>query len=391
MAANSMNGNRGALVLGLVWALALVVFVGAAAAIQFFGHATSGEAVTAALAPRPQKAKSAKPLPPSPAAAAKAPIVFETPPGGILVAQLSPAEQAAVAALPPQVQQPVTVQPTAPALPPIALPSLKDGLAVANPALLEKTPQGYLPRISDSGQSPMRAYAAPSPPPGRPRIAIVISGLGISARATQAAINMLPAGVTLAFVPYFADVPNWVALARQRGHEVLLQVPMEPYDFPDSDPGEHTLRTSVGEEANTKRLSWALTRFTGYVGVTNMLGGRFLSEAGPIEPMMTFLMRRGLLFYDNGAASRSVAPQVAERLGAPFAQATNTIDSIQATMEIDRRLAELENEARAKGKAVGSGFLYPVTVERVTLWARGLHSRGLVLAPISAIVAPEKK
>jgi polysaccharide deacetylase 2 family uncharacterized protein YibQ len=102
-------------------------------------------------------------------------------------------------------------------------------------------------------------------------------------------------------------------------------------------------------------------------------------------------MRRGLLFYDNGAASRSVAPMVAERLGAPFAQATNTIDSIQASMEIDHRLADLETEARTHGKAVGTGFRYPVTMERVTLWARGLQGRGFVLAPISAIVATGKK
>jgi polysaccharide deacetylase 2 family uncharacterized protein YibQ len=122
-----------------------------------------------------------------------------------------------------------------------------------------------------------------------------------------------------------------------------------------------------------------------------MLGGRFLSEAAPLEPMMIYLMRRGLLFYDNGAATRSVAPQVAERLGAPFVQATATIDSIQAAMEIDHRLSDLETEARTKGKAVGSGFLYPVTVERVTLWARGLGSRGFVLAPISAIVPAAKK
>ena len=281
---------------------------------------------------------------------------------------------------------------TQPVLPPVILPPVRGGLAVANPAVLEKTPQGYLPRVSDSGLSPMQAYATPRAATGnRPRIAIVIGGLGVSARSTAAAINLLPPGVTLAFAPYAYDVQNWVALARQKGHEVLLQVPMEPYDFPDSDPGQYTLRTAVGEESNTKRLSWSLTRFTGYVGVTNMLGGRFLSEAGPLEPMMTFLMRRGLVFYDNGAATRSVAPQVAERLGAPFVQATATIDSIQAAMEIDHRLSDLETEARSKGKAAGSGFLYPVTVERVTLWARGLGGRGFVLAPISAIVPERKK
>jgi polysaccharide deacetylase 2 family uncharacterized protein YibQ len=384
MAAKSMTGNRGALVLGLAWALVLAAAGAGALAIQFFGGPAGDDAITMALTPLPHQAKAeAAPKPPT------GPVVFETPPGGILPAELSAAEKAAVAALPPPPEAPgamVIAQPQ-----PVALPPLKGGVAVANPALLEKTPDGYLPRISDAGLAPMQAYAGAQPPAGRPRIAIVITGLGLSASNTQAAINNLPPGVTLAFAPYLADVQNWVALARQRGHEVLLQVPMEPYDFPDSDPGEHTLRVSVGEEANTRRLSWALTRFTGYVGVTNMLGGRFLSEPGPIEPMMTFLMRRGLLFYDNGAASRSVAPMVAERLGAPFAQATNTIDSIQASMEIDHRLADLEAEARARGKAVGTGFRYPVTMERVTLWARGLQGRGFVLAPISAIVATGKK
>jgi polysaccharide deacetylase 2 family uncharacterized protein YibQ len=388
MAATSMTGNRGALVLGLAWALVLTVIAAGALAIQFFGSATDNDAVVLTLEPdaKAKKAVAAAPVAPKPPSG---PVVFETPPGGILPATLSPAEQAAVAALPPPAtpaDSEITAQPH-----PVALPPVKGGLAVANPALLEKTPDGYMPRISDAGVTPMQAYAGAQPPANRPRIAIVITGLGLSASNTQAAINNLPPGVTLAFAPYLADVQNWVALARQKGHEVLLQVPMEPYDFPDSDPGEHTLRVSVGEEANTRRLSWALTRFTGYVGVTNMLGGRFLSEPGPIEPMMTFLMRRGLMFYDNGAASRSVAPMVAERLGAPFAQATNTIDSIQASMEIDHRLADLETEARTRGKAVGTGFRYPVTMERVTLWARGLPGRGFVLAPISAIVATGKK
>jgi uncharacterized protein len=391
MAATSKTHQRGALVLGLAWLLVLVAIAAGALAIQFLGGPYDGETVTAALAPGPLRARpeKAKP-PPTIPAPPPGPTVFETPPGGIIPAQLSPAEQQAIAALPPP-SAPSGATTASPSAPPVVLPPLKGGLAVANPALLEKTPQGYMPRISDAGLWPMQAYAGTQPPAGRPRIAIVITGLGLSASQTKAAIELLPPGVTLAFVPYFNDIQNWVSLARQKGHEVLLQVPMEPYDFPDSDPGEHTLRTAFGEEANTKRLSWALTRFTGYVGITNWQGARFLSEPGPVEPMMTFLMRRGLLFYDNGTATRSVAPMVAERLGAPFAQATNTIDSIQAAMEIDHRLGDLENEARTKGKAVGTGFRYPVTIERVTLWARGLPGRGFVLAPISAIVATGKK
>jgi uncharacterized protein len=261
---------------------------------------------------------------------------------------------------------------------------------VADPALIETTDQGPLPKIAADGTPPMRAYAGPAAGDGKPRIAIVVSGLGISAKMTAAALASLPPQVTLAFAPYAGDVQRWVAEARREGHEVLLEVPMEPFDFPDSDPGPHTLRSGVGEEANTERLVWALTRFTGYTGVTNLLGGRFLSDSDSLEPVMTYLTRRGLLFYDNGAANHSAAPDVAARTGTAFAQATLTIDKIQTAMEIDRQLSELENAARAHGSASGAGFLYPVTVERVAQWAQGLSGRGFVLVPASAIVLPKK-
>jgi hypothetical protein len=260
----------------------------------------------------------------------------------------------------------------------------------ADPALIENTQQGPLPRIADNGTTPMRAYAPPVAASVKPRIAIVISGFGISSKAMQSALAVLPAGVTLAFLPYQSDVQQWVGQARQKGHEILLEVPMEPYDFPDSDPGQYTLRAGVGEDANIQKLAWAMTRFTGYTGVTNFLGGRFLADSDALEPVLTYLTRRGLLFFDNGSASHSVSADVAQRVGESFAQSGSVIDSIQAPMEIDRALSDLESQARAKGSASGSGFLYPVTVDRVSRWAQGLEGRGFVLVPISAIVGAPK-
>ena len=181
---------------------------------------------------------------------------------------------------------------------------------VADPALIENSPLGPLPRIADDGRKPMTAYAAPAAA-GKFRIAIVVSGLGISAKATTAALASLPPGVTLGFAPYAGDVQHWVNQARQFGHEVLLEVPMEPFDFPDSDPGPHTLRAGVDEDSNLQRLTWSLSRFTGYAGVTNLLGQRFLSDADALSPALTYLARRGLYFYDNGASAQSAAPQVA--------------------------------------------------------------------------------
>jgi polysaccharide deacetylase 2 family uncharacterized protein YibQ len=234
------------------------------------------------------------------------------------------------------------------------------------------------------------ARGAPATVATKPRIAIIIGGLGVSAKATAAALASLPPQITLTFVPYAADVQKWVTLARQQGHEVLLEVPMESFDFPDSDPGSHTLRVGAGEEANTERLVWAMTRFNGYTGVTNLLGGRLLSDSDSLEPVFAYLARRGLLFFDNGIATHSAAPEVAARTGVLFAQSSVSIDSIQTAMEIDRELAELENQSRAHGTASGSGFIYPITLERVAHWAAGLKSRGFVLVPASAIVSAKK-
>jgi polysaccharide deacetylase 2 family uncharacterized protein YibQ len=261
---------------------------------------------------------------------------------------------------------------------------------LADPALIENTPAGPLPRIAEDGRKPMQVYAAPAPAGAKFKIAIMVSGLGQSAAATNAALNSLPAGITLGFAPYADDIGQWTAQARRRGHEILLEIPMEPLDFPDSDPGPHTLRGGQEEVANLQRLRWALTRFTGYAGVTNLLGQRFLSDSEALSPVLTYLNKRGLYFFDNGTASQSVLPVVAGQVGMPAAQSGAALDTIQTAQEIDRRLAELETQARANGSAVGSAFLYPVSIARIAAWARGLQSRGFVLVPVSAIVTAPK-
>jgi len=277
-----------------------------------------------------------------------------------------------------------------PAIPPVTKPLYAGKTLLADPGLVENSAKGPLPRIADAGRKPMDVYAGAAAPAAKFKIAIVINGLGRSSAATKTALDALPAGVTLGFVPYAADVQDWVAKARERGHEIVLQVPMEPLDFPESDPGPQTLRSGQEEESNIQRLSWAMSRFTGYAGVSNLLGQRLLTDAEALSPILTYLNRRGLYFFDNGAASQSVVPVVAGQVAIPSAQGGPALDTVQDASEIDRRLSQLETQARANGTAVGSAFLYPVTVARIAAWAKGLQSRGFVLVPVSAIVSSPK-
>lgn len=244
--------------------------------------------------------------------------------------------------------------------------------------LFQQTPGGPLPMIGPDGRTPAQAYARPFQDSGWPKIALVIGGLGLNARATRQAIEQLPPEVTLSFVPYAEGLQAWIDLARSQGHEVLLEAPMEPVDYPQNDPGPYTLMAADGPAVTGQRLEWLLSRATGYFGVTNYLGGRFLQSDAALTGFVAALSRRGLAFIDDGSAAGRGG-------GVPRASALKIIDANLDAEGIGAELARLEEAAQAKGAALGSGFAYPVTLEQVRAWAQGLPGKGLQLAPASAV------
>jgi hypothetical protein len=258
---------------------------------------------------------------------------------------------------------------------------------VPDPALVKETPDGPLPIIAPDGRTALQTYARPHRETGRPRIAIVMGSLGLSRAATTAAIQQLPGAITLAFAPYGRDLQGYIGLARAAGHEVLLQIPMEPVDYPTNDPGPHTLLTTLPARKNLERLDWLLSRFTGYVGVMNYMGSRFTASDAHLRPVLIALRDRGLMFLDARSTSASVAFDVASGLGVPAVANDRYIDDEASRPGIDRRLEELQRLAVANGKAIGLAFPYPVTIERLSQWARQLHGiHGIDLVPISALV-----
>jgi polysaccharide deacetylase 2 family uncharacterized protein YibQ len=241
------------------------------------------------------------------------------------------------------------------------------------------SPQGPLPIISKDGRTPFQAYARPFHDNGKPKVSLIIGGLGLNAAATRTAIERLPPEVTLSFVPYADSLQAWIDLARADGHEVLLEVPMEPLDYPNNDPGPSTLLVNSSHEEMTRRLEWILSRATGYFGVTNYLGGRFMSADQAMNVFTSALRGRGLGFLDDGSAGRRPAA------GVPRASADAIVDEQLSADAIDHQLNALGADAQQKGQALGAGFAYPVTLTEVLRWTQGLNAKGLQLAPASAL------
>jgi polysaccharide deacetylase 2 family uncharacterized protein YibQ len=268
-----------------------------------------------------------------------------------------------------------------------------EAVLALNPApdrrLVETTRFGTLPRIGPDGARALDVYArtATGLPGGvKPagRVAIVVGGLGISASGTVEAISKLPAAVTLAFAPYGQDLARLAAQAREDGHEILLQVPMEPFDYPDSDPGPHTLRAAARPAENIEHLHWAMGRLTGYVGLMNYMGGKLTSDSQALAPILRETGSRGLGFLDDGSSSRSVAGTIKGET--PVARAEIVIDATGRPDGLDRALERLEAAARGGGIAIGTAAALPLSVERIARWAKGLEARGILLVPASTAI-----
>jgi polysaccharide deacetylase 2 family uncharacterized protein YibQ len=265
-----------------------------------------------------------------------------------------------------------------------AAPALMAGI---DQRLLEKSRHGMIPIAAD-GLKPFTAYAAGTDADRAraaktPSIAIVIGGLGVGAAKTTDAIMKLPPAVTLAFTPYGSDPGKLVERARAQRHEVLLQIPMEPFDYPDNDPGPQTLLTTLSAEQNLDRLFWHLSRFQGYAGIANFMGARFIVADAAMQPIVREAARRGLGYLDDGSSPRSVASSLAEGQAMPFARADVSIDAVPTSVEIDRALAKLESLAKERGTAVGIASALPVSIERIGVWTRSLEGRGIMLVPLT--------
>ena len=255
--------------------------------------------------------------------------------------------------------------------------------------LVEKASIGLLPRIGSGNKRPSDVYARNTPMgvihSNRPKIAILLGGMGLNPKLTQRAIRELPGDVTFAFAPYGDDLQTQVNKARADGHEVLLQLPMEPVGYPANNPGPKTLLADAEKAANLESLHWHMSRFAGYTGITNYMGGRLLASPEALKPVMAEMRKRGLIYLEDASTALTVSETVAGETKLPERRAQVVIDTDPTPQSIAAALELLEGEAKANGFAIGTGSGLEVTVDAVKLWAEQLQDRGILLVPVSAI------
>jgi uncharacterized protein len=312
-------------------------------------------------------------------------VVVPIPPPAAAEVEPAPPKPAALPASPPA---PDAGSPTAPPVmpptvqAPIALPPAPD------PAITENTPNGPLPVIAGDGRQAWMVYARPfDRSDKRPRIALIISGLGLSKISTQNAIRNLPPEVTLSFMPYHT-IAESMQEARHAGHETVLDLPMEPLDYPRQDPGPAALLVSLDSSQNLDRLHWMMGRGAGYIGMMTYMGSRFAATPDQLRPVLLELRARGLAFVDARAAADGAAMRLAAEVKLPRGLVDRLLETDESRAGIEQQLSQLETLARHNGSAIGVGTGYPATIQAVASWSAQLADRGIALAPLSAVLVP---
>ena len=312
-------------------------------------------------------------------------------------------QQGAVPPAGPGMQQAAleTAPPPRPEVSPLPVPETETGSitlpAVPLEELVEDSQYGPLPKVAPDGRRAIDMYARPSryasaaaAASAPPRVAILVTGLGLPGGPPGDVIEGLPAPISVAYGAYGRNLQDGVTKARADGHEVLLQIPLEPNNYPSEDPGPHTLLTTLPPQENMKRLQWLMSRYTGYVGVTNHMGAKFDAATDSFMPMLEELKRRGLLYVDDGSTQESPTSQAANAIGLEYSVVSVQIDGGQSAAEIEKQLAKLEEMAKQQGTAIGVVRLKPAAVKQLADWASKLEGKGLVLVPVSAAVRSQR-
>ena len=178
---------------------------------------------------------------------------------------------------------------------------------------------------------------------------------------------------------------------RREGHEILLQIPFEPFGYPGTDPGPDTLLVSDPAKINLERLHRSMAKITNYTGVMNYLGARFMADDKALEPVLRDVGQRGLLFLDDGSSAQSRTGIIAKAVSAPIGFADLQLDDQVNDAAILRKLDDLERIARRNGSAIGVASAFDESVAAISKWSVEAATRGIEIVGVSALVSQDGK
>ncbi len=223
----------------------------------------------------------------------------------------------------------------------------------------------------------------------RPKIALIVAGLGLNKIATLGALDM-DNRIALGFSPYGNDVADWVSQGRIKGYEVFMNIPMQPA-YPNNDPGPFALLAGLSLEDNLSRLALVMKKSNKTLGLYSDAEEIFTNSKSDILPVFKVLKQNNIAFIYGGDANNGILEDLSESLGLNYINNNIVIDEELNLEEAKSNLLRLENMAKVRGFAVGKFHAYPMSIKLINEWVKELKTRDIVLVPITHLFDLKKE
>ena len=217
-----------------------------------------------------------------------------------------------------------------------------------------------------------------------PRIALIIDDIGYN-RSLAGQFVELNESLTFSILPHVPYSRELAFELHDRGYEVMLHQPMEPYSN-CCDPGPGAL--FVGDDAQQIEsiLQTNIQDIPFAKGVNNHMGSKFTASPNEIGAALKVIRSRGMFFVDSYTSRHSLAHATARRYHMPTAHRNVFLDNIRQESVIMSQLVNLQNHALLYGRAIGIGHPFPETARAIGRFAKRLKRSNVSLVPVSQIL-----
>lgn len=215
-----------------------------------------------------------------------------------------------------------------------------------------------------------------------PVIAIIVKDLGLSKSIYNMA-KKLPQAINFGISSYSSNLYDISYEAIQDNHDLLINLPLEPENYPVNNNGPHSLLTELSNEENLKRLEFLLNLTGNYQGFYTSINENFTKSARNSQMLLSALSQNNKsLIYSDKIANLTLL-QIANKMNFNVLYNDIVIDQDVHYDHINEKLLDLENLALKKGYALGTIGPYPLSINLLEKWLASLKDKNITIVPIS--------
>ncbi|WP_428910534.1 divergent polysaccharide deacetylase family protein [Niallia sp. Krafla_26] len=218
-------------------------------------------------------------------------------------------------------------------------------------------------------------------------LAIVIDDFGNNMKATEDMLN-LPIPITVAIMPFLSTTERDAKLAHERGHEVIVHLPMEPKKGKRSWLGPGAITTDMSDKEIRNAVIQAIENVPYAVGMNHHMGSKVTEDERAMRIVLEVCKEKGLFYLDSKTSSKSVISKLAEELDVPYLENDMFFDHIYSEQHIYRQASNLVKELDDSEQLIAIGHV-GITGEKVVTALKNYipqYQKQAEIVPLSSLL-----